>query len=171
MKRFFILSLVLASTVFAASAQTAPAKFGHVNIQELLTVLPEYKKAETALQSYVQQLQGALQNMENEYRQKVQQYTKDESTMLPPLKEAMQREILDLEKRIQTLQLTSEQQMMEKQLELIKPIEDKIMKAIRDLAEAEGYTYIFDSSPGQSLLFFADSNDVTAKVKARLGIQ
>ncbi len=170
MKRFLILSLVIAtSVVFTASAQTA-AKFGHVNIQELLTVLPEYKKAETSLQGYVQQLQGALQTMENEYRQKANDYQKNEATMLPPVKEAKQREILDLEKRIQTLQMTSEQQMMEKQLELIKPIEDKIMKAIKELAEAEGYTYIFDSSPGQSLLYFADSNDVTAKVKTRLGI-
>jgi outer membrane protein len=45
------------------------------------------------------------------------------------------------------------------------------MAAVKDIAKEKGYTYIFDTSPGTSVLYSPDSDDITALLKAKLGIQ
>jgi len=153
---------------FTANAQTV--KLGHVNISELLKVMPEYKKAEIDLQGFAKQLENAMAQMQQDYQQKVAKYYEEEAGMIPAIKETRQNEIVDLEKRIQTLQSKSESQLVDKQVQLLKPIEDKVTTAIKSFAQQESYTYIFDASPGQTLLYAPESNDVTGKIKAKLGL-
>jgi hypothetical protein len=46
---------------------------------------------------------------------------------------------------------------------------DKINKGIQDVAKEHGYSFIFDSSAGM-LLYAEESSDVTALVRAKLGL-
>lgn len=159
--------LITLSTCFQVGAQ----KFGHVNYQKIITQLPGYKAAETKLQEFSKQLQDTYFAMQEEYQKKVQDYTAQEKNMLPAIKEVKQKEIIDLEKRMQQLEMNSQQQLLEKQQELLAPLEDKVLAAIKDIAKEKGYTYIFDSAPGSGLLYSPESDDITAILKAKLGIQ
>ena len=58
--------------------------------------------------------------------------------------------------------------MQDKQLELMQPFQDKILKAIEDVAKENGYAYIFDT---QVLLYSEGGDDVSALVKKKLGIK
>ena len=52
---------------------------------------------------------------------------------------------------------------------MLKPIRDRIQGAIDDVAKENGFTYIFDKSMG-IILYADDSADVSAQVKAKLGM-
>jgi outer membrane protein len=169
MKRLFALLFIVTFVSFGFNANAQ--KFGHVNYQKTIQLLPGYKAAENKLQEFSKQLQDTYFAMQEEYQKKVQDYSAQEKNMLPAIKEVKQKEIIDLEKRMQQLEMNSQQQLMEKQQELLAPLEDKVMAAVKDIAKEKGYTYIFDTSPGSSVLYSPESDDITAILKAKLGVQ
>ena len=81
--------------------------------------------------------------------------------------EARQKEILDLENRIAQFEQSSQQQFQEKYIELLKPIQEKALNAINDVAEKEKYTYIFDISKG-NILFYENGDNILPLVKKKL---
>ena len=162
-------ALFLTAMTLPAQAQTL--KLGHVNITKVLESMPGYQAAEKKLQEFAVQLQETVAKMEKEYGQKVQDYYDQEKDMLPAIKEIKQKEITDLESRIVKLQGSSEEQLGQKQVELLKPLEEQVMTAIKGVAVDKGFSYIFDASVGSNLLYYPPADDVTDLVKAKLGIQ
>ncbi|MGB0177823.1 MAG: OmpH family outer membrane protein, partial [Owenweeksia sp.] len=67
----------------------------------------------------------------------------------------------------------AQEDLQQKQVELLTPIIEKATKAVQDVAKENGFTYILDSSPSKAVVIFAadNSEDVMPKVKAKLGIQ
>ena len=73
--------------------------------------------------------------------------------------------------RAQEFQTTSEQDMQKKQQELMAPILQKANDAITAVGQEQGFTYIFDlDSTPIPYVNETTSTDVTAAVKAKLGI-
>jgi outer membrane protein len=169
MKKILSIVIVVIAVSFAANAQGP--KLGHVNYQKVITGLPGYKAAETKLQEFSKQLQDTYVAMQNEYQTKVQDYTEKEKNMLPAIKEVKQKEIIDLEKRMQSLEMNSQQQLMEKQQELLAPLEEKVVTAVKAIAKEKGYSYVFDTAPGSGVLYAPDSDDITTLLKEKLGIK
>jgi outer membrane protein len=167
----FIAILAVLFVMAMPTTLSAQNKFGHINAQELLVSLPSYKTAETQLQAFAKKLQDAYMKMQEDYNKLYAEFEKmqGDKTTLKPLLEAKYAEIVDLEKRMQKIEQSSEQQLVEKQAELLKPLEDQIMTAIKAVAKEGGYTYIFDSSAG-SLLYSPDGDNVMPLVKKKLGI-
>jgi len=167
-------SIAILALLFVMALPTtlsAQNKFGHINAQELLIALPGYKTAEKSLQAYAKQLQDAYIKMQDQYNTLLKDYeekSKNPNTPKPVLEDLVSQ-IVDLEKRMEKLQVNSEQQLLEKQAELLKPLEDQIMTAIKAVAKEGGYTYIFDSSIG-NLLYSPDGDNVMATVKKKLGL-
>jgi outer membrane protein len=168
-----IVSTVLAALFLSVAAIPAQAqtKFGHANITKVLQAMPGYQAAEKKLEEFAMQLQETLSKMEQEYAKLVQEYYDQEANLLPPIKEVKQKEITDLEARIIKLQSSSQEQLEMKQIELIKPLQEQVMGAIKGVAADKGFNYIFDASTGGSVLYAPPSDDVTELVKAKLGIQ
>ena len=73
--------------------------------------------------------------------------------------------------RAQEFQTTSEQDMQKKQQELMAPILQKANDAITAVGQEQGFAYIFDlDSTPLPYVNETTSTDVTAAVKAKLGI-
>lgn len=162
---------VLALTLFlfvSPSLVSAQSKIGHVNMQTLIQALPEYKKAETQLQDFAKSLQDLYGKMQDEYGQKVDAYVKDSAKMSKPERDIKRQEIQDLAARMQKLEQTSDQQLVDKQNELLKPMQDKVMTSIKAAAKENGYGYVFDTSQGSNLVYYPDGDDLTESVKKKL---
>ena len=84
------------------------------------------------------------------------------------VKEVKEKELMDLQNRIQEFQQSADDKMGKKRQELFKPILDKAQKAIKDVGSEGGYDYIFD---GGQLLYAKDSENIVPAVKAKLGIK
>ncbi|HXH19907.1 MAG TPA: OmpH family outer membrane protein [Chitinophagales bacterium] len=168
----YILSIVfLFVSVFFHPADAQSLKLGHVNITKVLESLPDYQAAEKKLQEFAMQLQKELESMQKDYEKNVQEFYNTEKDMLPAIKEAKAQAIKDLEIRIAKLQASSDDQLTQKQVELLKPLEEKVMNAIKGIAAEKGYSYVFDSSIGSNLLYYPATDDITDMVKAKLGVQ
>ena len=146
---------------------TAQNKFGYIDSQELLQLMPERKTAETEVQNFAKSLEAQLGSMTAEYQESVQEYQANESTYTDLVKQDKVAEITGLEQRIQTFQQNAQQSLQEKEQELLEPILSKARKAIEDVATEGEFTYIFDKSQG-SILFAKESENILPLVKKKL---
>ena len=163
MKKILLLSLTLLISISSFSQN----KFGYIDSQELLLLMPERKTAEEEVQTFAKSLESQLQAMTAEYQQSVQEYQANEATYTDLVKQDKVTEITGLEQRIQSFQQNAQQALQSKEQELLEPILQKARKAIEDVASEGDYTYIFDKSVG-SILYVKESENILDKVKKKL---
>ena len=149
----------------AISAQ----KFGHVNTQELFAQMPEMNQVKLKMDTIQNQYEMQLASMNEEIQRKAQDYQAQEATMPDAVKQIRQQELQEMQQRIQLFYQTAEQDIQKKQQELLLPVHEKMVKAIKAVGEREGYTYIFDSAAMQYIA--EGANDVMPAVKKELGIK
>ena len=165
MKKNIFIILLSFITLFL----NAQNKFGYIDSQELLILMPERDAAEKEVQEFAKTLEGQLSSMTAEYQQRVEDYQKNESTYTDLVKQDKIAEITGLEQRIQTFQQNAQQSLQIKEKELLEPILTKARNAIEEVAQEGNYTYIFDKSIG-SILYAKESENVLPLVKKKLGL-
>jgi len=165
MKKILILSITCLLTISSYTQN----KFGYIDAQELLLLMPERKTAEEEVQTFAKSLESQLQAMTTEYQQSVQEYQNNQSTYTDLVKQDKVTEITGLEQRIQSFQQNAQEALQSKEQELLEPILQKARKAIEDVASEGEYTYIFDKSVG-SILYAKESENILEKVKKKLNL-
>lgn len=149
----------------------AQNKFGHINTQELISLMPERDSIETQLANLAKTYEDEMLKMREEYFAKIQQFQENAETMAPSIKEARQSELMEMEQRITTFQQTAQADIQKQQETLFGPVIQKIRDAINAVGTENGYTYIFDTATQVVLYQGTDANDVLPLVKAKLGIK
>jgi outer membrane protein len=147
-------------------------KFGHVNSEELIQALPEFDTANVKLEKFRKELINYLELMSVELNNKSDAYNKESKNLTDLVKQTKEQELIDMNRKIQEFQTNAQTQLQEKQVELFKPIYEKVDKAIKDLGKENGFVYIFDIAKG-ALLYFDEtrSTNVMVLAKAKLGIK
>lgn len=166
MKKIAFLLLCLLPT--GAFAQN---KLGHINTQELLSVMPERDSIETALSNLAKEYETELSKMTEEYYAKIQEFQQKAETMAASIKEARQSEIMEMEQRIQTFRQQATTDIQRQQEVLMTPVVQKIKTAIDAVGLENGFTYIFDTSAQIVIYQGNGAIDVMPQVKAKLGIK
>ena len=157
---------------FQAVTTSKPAgqRFGHINSADLIELMPETKKAEKALATYVQSLEGQFTGMQRDYQKKVTDFQAQEKSMLENVKQTKIRAIQELEMELQETQAASREKVADKRAELFKPILKKAEKAVKEVGEENNYDYVFDTNAG-SFIYTKESHDVMPLVKKKLGLR
>lgn len=171
MKRFFVFVLGMLVMGSFAIAQK-DLKIGHINSNVLVQQLPDFEAAQKTLQKHAKELEGALTEMQKELQSKYQTYAAKADSLPPLLRKAKEEEITELQKRVESFRMSAQEDLRNKEMELQQPIIMKVQKAIDDVAQENGYTYVLDAVEGGSVLYTAPtSNDITGLVKKKLGIE
>ncbi|MGY6562523.1 MAG: OmpH family outer membrane protein [Luteibaculaceae bacterium] len=163
-----ILALVLTLSSLGAYAQGG-SKVGHVNFQEIILKLPERADAESKIRKFAETLQNRLQAMETEYRNFIADYERDAEKMTRTERETREREIMELQQRIQNAQQKAQQDLQKQEEELLAPMIDRVNKAIAEVAKEQNFGYILDSSAGVTL-YDAGGNNIGAAVEKKLNL-
>ena len=166
MKKVLMTLVLSLAVIFSIQAQS---KFGYLNSNELLAMMPESQSMQEELQTYAKGLESQLTAMQAEYEKKVVEYQQNETSYTDIIKEDKIREIQSIEQRVIEFQKNAEQSLNEKRIELFTPIQEKANEAIKKVAEEGNYTFIFDSSFG-NLLYSSEWENVLNVVKSKLGL-
>ena len=171
MKRVFKVLFLGVALFMMSGVANAQVKIAHVNTAEVLDAMPDKAKAEKNLENYYGELQKQLETMAKEYQTKLQDYEANQATMSNLVKQSKEKEIVDLQTRIQQFQVNAEDEFANKRAELLKPILDKIQNAINAVGKEKGYTYVLDLATGAAVYVGDNAVDCTKDVKAKLGIK
>ena len=162
---------ILAIAAMALLTLTASAqKLGRVNFTELYQLAPEADAAREQINAMSNEAQETFNTMVEEYQTKMNQYQQKNATWTAAIKDAKEKELVDIQNRIQDFQQSISQELQQKQAELMNPIMEKAQKAVQDLAKAQGIVAVFDSG---SALYFDETAvvDLTAAARKALGIK
>lgn len=153
---------------FLALATTLNAqKIGHVDLDSLITLMPEYKTAKERSEAKLKALEGFLRTLQTEYEQKYQKLMTDGANMTDIQVKDAQEELGAMQQRIQSRQAEAQTEYQNYNNTMMKPIYEKAKKAIEAVAKANGYKYIFDSTIG-NILYSEPADDVLQLVKKQL---
>ncbi len=161
-----VLAFIFASTTFAQEL-----KFGHVNMQEIVYLMDEMDSARVVLEKYNKDIEETYSAMVSEFQRKYTEYQQMAANWSPAVLEAKQKDLQDMEVRLQEFQQSAQMDIQNKQQEIIAPIQMKANEAVQKVGRTNGLVYIFDISMGT--IPFVNENlsiDVTSMVKAELNI-
>jgi outer membrane protein len=165
------LIITLLATIVAFGAVQAQ-KIGYTNAEYILGLLPEAKQIEADLTAYEKQLQNQLEAKYKMMQSKIAEYQANEATYNDLIKADKQNEITGMQQSLQEFQANAEQSMIKKRNDLLAPAVEKIGNAIKEVAEANGYSHVFSAgSPGFDVLLYArEEDDVSNLVLQKLGV-
>ena len=136
---------VLVALTLAAMSVSAQVKLGHIETQKLIQAMPEWTAAQKTFEEEQKKVNTELNGLREQFQTKLQQ-------------------------RIQRFQETAMAQLEKTQNDLMQPVMEKALNAIKEVGKENGFTYIFDMNAG--ILYAAEnSQDVLPLVKKKLGLQ
>jgi outer membrane protein len=173
MKKILTIAAVVIGLVMTGNslyAQAAAAgKIGVISLQELIPIMPEYRKADTALNDYQTALAQNFEDMKREYYEKDSAVTSRDTVKLTKAQlEIKRREVSELLQKLQGYQQQSQQLYQQKQQDLITPIQKKAVEAVQTVAKENGYAYVLSK---EALLVSPPADDLLPLVKKKLGIK
>ena len=169
-KKIFYCSLFIVHCSLFIMPCAAQSKFGHVDYTSIITNMPGIDSVQNLLTNYVADLQTIGEQMEKEFIEKqtaLEQMINAGNTSQAILK-IKNEELTAMYKRIMEFKQSADTDIQDKQVELLEPFQTKLTEAIKKVAKAEHYNYVFDISV---LLFYAQGEDLTDKVKTELGAE
>ena len=173
MKKFALL-FVLAFGIITTQAQTpAPTpKVGYADVDYIFGQLPEAKQIDTELKSTQTQLKNQIDAKSQEFQKKLADYQANLNTMLDAVRSNTERELTQLQENLQKLQQDAQTTVQNKQTQLMDPVYKKVGKAIKEVAEENGYTFVLNQQIGglDVILYGDDKMDISDLVLKKLGV-
>ncbi|GAA3779908.1 OmpH family outer membrane protein [Corallibacter vietnamensis] len=168
MKQFRTLLFAAVLFLGATSFMQAQSKVAHINTQELIQAMPEWKTAQGEMDKLGKTYEADIKEMVTTYQNKMKQYESEASTKTDEENQKRLVEVQTMQQNIQQYQGTAQQEMQKKEVELLKPITEKAKAAILKVAKAQGYQYVLDSTQGGGVIM-ADGKNLLEDVKKELG--
>ncbi len=172
MMRNIVKVIALVVFIFGVTTVNAQTKtrIGHIDFGKLIEQLPGQDTVKTAMAKYAQSLQDQYQSMQTELQSKIDDYTKNKETFSALIKQTKEKEIADLQTRMEAFQQSAQQDMSDQETKLSAPFIEKAKKAIQDVAKENSFTYVLNNYEGL-ILYNEGGEDIMPLVKKKLGIQ
>ena len=161
MKKIILIAVMAVMSV-AASAQNL--KFGYVNFNEIVMLMPEMDAARATMEENQKTNEEILMSMYQEYQTKMQDYQAKAATWTSAIRESKEKELMDIESRLQQTQQSLQQEMQQLQSSLQAPIYEKAQTTVQEIAKAQGLAFVFEES---SLLYIDPAQGVNLTTEAR----
>ena len=165
--------LVVCFTLFAFTASFAQ-RFAYVDSDYILKHMPEYASAQKQLAALSEQWQKEVDSRYQELNRLYKAYQADQVLMTADMKKRREDEIVEKEKAAKDFQRQKfgpEGELPKRSTSVIKPIQDKVAKAVQAVAESENLDMIFDKNSEVIMLFANPRYDKSQEVITRLGLK
>lgn len=167
-----ILILIALSLPLAGNTQS---RIAFVDGAKLLKQMPESADVESRLQQLIDTWNREAADMQTELDRKKSEYDRKKLIMTDAERNAIETDISELRKRLDTYRqgkYGTNGELFTQQATLMKPVYDKLLKAISEAATEEKYDYVFDRGDKSHSMLFANAKyDLSATVAKKLGLE
>lgn len=167
-----ILSIAILLLCFFTSQSVSAQKIGHLNFQNIIELMPQYKVAETEYALYQQSLEDQVKEIEN-MALEIQAKYEAESKKPTPSKVKMQlyaNQLQSYQEQYSVFQQGVQDSLKAKMAELVAPIREEVELAVAEVAKENGYTHILDNTYG-TLIYADEAYNIFELVKTKLNIK
>lgn len=168
MKHLKKIAIAIVLFVGANSFVSAQSKVAHINVEQLLSQMPEMKAAQAELKKLQETYRADIESSMTELKNKYAQYSSESANQTDAENEKRAAELQGYDKNIKEAEQAAYQELQKKQAELMGPITEKAKTAIEKVAASLGYDYVIDATQGGGLIV-AKGKDILPEVKKELG--
>ena len=172
--RMLLRVLVVGGVLMLGRASAlAQQRIGHVDTEYVLNQMPEYAtvqqeldKLEQKWRNEIEQKRKQVQTLEQEFDARELLYTEEE-------RKQRRQKIQEARKEVEQLReqyFGPDGQLYSRQQELMRPIQERILKATESVATSNGYDYVVDEKGETLFLYARDEHDLSDRVLRELGI-
>jgi len=132
--------------------------------------MPEYDKAKNEIDALQKQYEADLKSMQDELQKKGEAFEKEQATLPENIKQRRQQELTEMYQKIQQSYQDNQQALAKASQDKMQAIQAKVLDAIKAIGQSGQYVYIMENG---SLPYISAtlSTDITAQVKAKLGLK
>ncbi len=167
MKKLLLTSLILGCTIFVSFAQ----KYALVDMEYILKNIPNYEMMNEQLESVSKKWEQEVSKLQKEAQTLYKKYQSDLVFLSPKQKKEKEDEVIKKEQEaaeLKTKYFGPEGELYQKRTEMMKPIQDEIWQAIKEIAKANNFQLVLDR--GTSGIIFANpSIDISDQVLQKMG--
>lgn len=168
MKRIVLTALALFAFVAFGFAQ----KYAFVDTEYILQNIPAYTAAQEQLDQLSGQYQKELESMQAELEQMYNDFRAEQVLLSDDMKRKREDVIVSKEKDYHNLQqkyFGREGELFKKRQSLVKPIQDDIYNAIKEIASDGNYVVIFDKAGSLTMLYTDPKYNLSDQVLQKMG--
>ena len=168
MKKIGALLGLLVLTSAIAMAQ----KYAFVDSEYIRKNIPAFTTAQEQLDKLSKQWEKEVSDGYAVVEQMYKSYQSESVLLSQDMKTKREEAIIAKEKEMKDLQnkyFGVEGDLFKKRQELVKPIQDEILKAIKEIAVDGSYAVIFDTAAGGNILLANPKFDISDQVLEKLG--
>ena len=144
---------VLVALTLAAMSVSAQVKLGHIETQKLIQAMPEWTAAQKTFEEEQKKVNTELNSLREQFQTKLAEYSEKMKTYSEAMRATTEEELQGLQQRIQRFQETAMAQLEKTQNDLMQPVMEKALNAIKEVGKENGFTYIFDMNAGILYLY------------------
>jgi len=168
-----LILLVLAGMILSGLS-FGQLKIGYVDSDTIMDKLPDAQDARQKLDALIKDWQTELTKLENEWKTKYDDYEKRKLIITDQTRTELEAELVKLEQQISEYRekkFGTNGELFQKQDEIMKPVQNKVFTAIKDVALEEELDFVFDRSGDIMLLYAKEEHDLTSKVLEKLKLE
>jgi len=169
MKKIVILVVAVISLAAAGNKAQAQTKIGFISLADVITAMPEYKKADTSLADFQTALGQNYDDMRKEFSEQDSLLnSKDTAKYTRAQLELKRKNLGEMYLKLQGWQQQAQQMYQQKQQDLIAPIQKKAVETVQAVARENGFTYVLSK---EALFVSPPAEDLLPLVKKKLGLK
>ncbi|MGB9697475.1 MAG: OmpH family outer membrane protein [Ignavibacteria bacterium] len=168
MKKYSIVIISLLLVYFISSPVFSQVKIGYIDSKKIIDNMQEARDAKQKLDNLVSQWQTELATLQDSLKKMKDDYDKKKLILTDQYREQLEKNISTLETSIsnfKTQKFGENGEYFQKQMEFMRPVQDRIFKAIETVATKENYDFVFDRNSDILLLYVNEKYDLTLKVQ------
>lgn len=166
-------TILLLLTILGVSTFSYSQKIVYVDTDYILSNIPAYKEAQEQLDKISTKWETEIKAKYSELERLYEQYQIDKLLLSNEMKARRENEIVSKEKEVKKMQqkhFGSEGDLFIKEQELIKPVQDEVYNAIKEISAAEGYGFVIDAASSTTTLLYTDTKyDISDDILKKLG--
>tara|TARA_Y100001933_G_scaffold255828_1_gene299509 strand:+ start:386 stop:898 length:513 start_codon:yes stop_codon:yes gene_type:complete len=157
---------VVVACIMIAGQGISAQKLGHVNSQVIMQELPDYESARKDLESFNSDLTKELEMYQKLIVEFAQDYEQNKNGMSEDTRKRKETDLMERQQNYEKKAYEAQTSLQQKEQELLQQIMIKVNTAVKDVAEKEGYDYVYEVTT----LLYAGGEDISDKVRKKLGI-
>lgn len=168
MKRFILSLAALLAIGLSASAQ----KFALVDMEYIMKNIPAYERANEQLNQSSKRWQAEVETLSKEAETLYKNYQSESVFLSEEQKKTKESTVVEKEKAAQDLKrkyFGPEGELYKKRESLMKPIQDEIYTAVKEISELRGYSIVLDRASAESIIYATPKIDISNEVLTKLG--
>lgn len=151
----------------------AQQDIAYIDSDAVLQQMPEYASVQQELEQLEEEWRSEIEAQEDEVQRLREEFQARELLYTPDERERQQERIAEARREVERLRsdyFGPDGQLFQRQQELMRPLQERVLTVVEEIAEAAGYDYVFDTAGDYLFMYANPQHNLTEDVILELGI-